>query len=41
MRSGGLATADLRRRNLRVGLTVVGFMLAIYVFSVVGVIVLN
>lgn len=34
-------TADLRRRNLRVGMAVGAFMLALYVLSVVGVIVLN
>jgi hypothetical protein len=32
---------EMRRRNLRVGLWVAGFMLALYAVSIVGVIVLN
>lgn len=41
MRSQALSPEVMRRRNVRVGLAVTGFMLALYVLSVIGVIVLN
>ena len=41
MNSATLQPEPLRRKNRRVGLMVLGFMLLLYALSVVGVIVLN
>jgi hypothetical protein len=41
MSAAPVQPGDLRRRNLRVALAVVGFMLFLYVVSVTGVVLLN